>query len=171
MIEKIKNLTPKVAGSAFVHKTAVVSGAVTLAAGASVWPCAVLRADIAPITIGPNSNVQDNAAIHVNYNRPAVIGSGVSIGHGAVVHGAIVGDNCLIGMNAVVLECEIGENCLIGAGSVLTAGKSIPPRSLVIGVPAKVARELTDEEVAHIQKNAAEYIGLAKIFKEESAQL
>jgi len=142
---------------------------VTIANGASVWPCAVLRGDIAEVIIGENSNVQDNACIHVNHNQPAVIGKGVTVGHGAVVHGATVGDNCLIGMNAVVLESEIGPNCIIGAGSVVTAGKKIPAGSLVIGVPAKIIRTLSEDEVNGIIKNAAEYLALAEIFKKDGA--
>ncbi|MDR0291529.1 MAG: gamma carbonic anhydrase family protein, partial [Elusimicrobium sp.] len=130
MIEKIKDLTPVVSPSAFVHKTAVVCGEVRLGENVSVWPCAVLRGDIAAVAVGDNSNVQDNAVIHVNYDRPAVIGRGVTLGHGAVVHGSVIGDNCLVGMNAVVLESEIGSNCIIGAGSVVTAGKKIPAGSL-----------------------------------------
>ncbi len=171
MIEKIKNLTPSINPKAFVHSAAVISGAVTLESGASVWPCAVLRGDIAEIIIGENSNVQDNASLHVNHNCPCVIGKGVTIGHGAVVHGATVGDNCLIGMNAVVLESDIGPNCIIGAGSVLTAGKKIPAGSLVMGVPAKIIRQLTEDEVNGIIQNAKEYLELAKTFKEESKAL
>ena len=171
MKERIDELVPKTAPSAFIHKTAVVCGAVTLGENVSVWPCAVLRGDIAEIVIGENSNIQDNACVHVNYDCPAVIGKGVSVGHGAVVHGSKIGDNCLIGMNAVVLESEVGPNCLIGAGAVVTAGKNIPAGSLVMGVPAKVVRELSEDEINGILRNAHEYVRLAQKFKDKSEEL
>ena len=162
---------PKPARGAFIHKTAVVSGAVTLGEDVSVWPGAVLRGDIAEIVVGENSNIQDNACVHVNYNCPAIIGKGVSVGHGAIIHGSKIGDNCLIGMNAVVLESEIGPNCLIGAGAVVTAGKNIPAGSLVMGVPAKVVRELSEDEINGVLQNAREYVRLAKKFKDAAEEL
>ena len=171
MKERIDELVPKTAPSVFIHKTAVVGGAVTLGEDVSVWPGAVLRGDIAEIQIGENSNIQDNACVHVNYDCPAVIGKGVSVGHGAIVHGSKIGDNCLIGMNAVVLESEIGPNCLIGAGAVVTAGKNIPAGSLVMGVPAKVVRELTEDEMNGILQNARAYVLLAKKFKDAAEEL
>ncbi len=171
MKERIDELVPKTAPSAFIHKTAVVSGAVTLGEDVSVWPGAVLRGDIAEIVVGENSNIQDNACVHVNYNCPAIIGKGVSVGHGAIIHGSKIGDNCLIGMNAVVLESEIGPNCLIGAGAVVTAGKNIPAGSLVMGVPAKVVRELSEDEINGVLQNAREYVRLAKKFKDAAEEL
>ena len=171
MKERIDELVPKTAPSAFIHKTAVVSGAVTLGEDVSVCPGAVLRGDIAEIVVGENSNIQDNACVHVNYNCPAIIGKGVSVGHGAIIHGSKIGDNCLIGMNAVVLESEIGPNCLIGAGAVVTAGKNIPAGSLVMGVPAKVVRELREDEINGVLQNAREYVRLAKKFKDAAEEL
>ena len=171
MKEKIRDLIPEIDGGSFVHKTAVISGKVKLGPGVSVWPCAVLRGDIAAIEIGANSNIQDNAAVHVNHDRPVIIGKGVTVGHGAVVHGAVIGDNCLIGMNSVVLESDIGANCIIGAGSVLTAGKKIPPGSLVMGVPAKIIRTLTEDEVNNIIKNGNEYAQLAAMFKDHAEEV
>lgn len=168
MKERIDALVPKTAPNAYIHPTAVVSGAVTLAEEVSVWPCAVLRGDIAEIVVGEHSNIQDNACIHVNYNAPVSIGRGVTVGHGAVVHGSKIGDNCLIGMNAVVLESEIGANCLIAAGAVVTAGRNIPAGSLVMGVPAKVVRELTEDEMNSILQNAREYRRLAKLYKDKA---
>lgn len=171
MKERIDELVPKTAPNAYVHPAAVLSGAVSLGENASVWPCAVLRGDIAEIIVGDNSNIQDNACVHVNYNCPAVIGRGVTVGHGAVVHGSKIGDNCLIGMNAVVLESEIGPNCLIGAGAVVTAGKNIPAGSLVMGVPAKVVRELTEDEINSMLQNAREYVRLAQEYKDKAEPL
>ena len=144
MIEKLDQLTPVVPSSCFVHTTASIVGQVTLAENVSVFPSAVLRGDIAAITVGEGSNIQDNACLHVNYGAPCQIGAGVSVGHGAVVHGSKIGDNVIIGMNAVVMESEIGPNCIIGAGAVVPAGKRIPAGSLVMGVPGKVVRALEE---------------------------
>lgn len=171
MIEKLGPLTPHVAPSCFVHKTASIIGQVTLEENVSVFPCAVLRGDIAAITVGANSNIQDNAVLHVNYDAPCQIGCGVSVGHGAVVHGSKVGDNVIIGMNAVVMESEIGPNCIIGAGAVVPAGKSIPAGSLVMGVPAKVVRPLEEDEVNAILRNAREYAQAIPLYKEQTQEL
>lgn len=171
MKERIEELIPNTAPSAYIHPTAVLTGAVKVGEDVSVWPCAVLRGDIAEIIVGDRSNIQDNACIHTNYNCPALIGRGVTVGHGAVVHGSKIGDNCLIGMNAVVLESEIGPNCLIGAGAVVTAGKNIPAGSLVMGVPAKVVRELTEDEMNAILQNAGEYVRLGKLYKDKAEVL
>ena len=171
MKQRINELVPNTAPSSYIHPSAVVCGNVSLGEDVSIWPCAVLRGDIAPIIIGDRSNIQDNACVHVNYNCPALIGRGVTVGHGAVVHGSKIGDNCLIGMNAVVLESEIGPNCLIAAGAVVTAGKNIPAGSLVMGVPAKVVRELTEDEMNTILQNAREYVKLGQQFKDNAELL
>lgn len=171
MKERINELVPKTSPSCFIHKTAVIIGDVTVGDNVSVWPCAVLRGDIASISVGENSNIQENACVHVNYGCPAVIGKGVSVGHGAVVHGSKIGDNCLIGMNAVVMESEIGPNCIIGAGAVVPAGKSIPAGSLVMGVPAKVVRQLEEDEVNGIIKNAREYAAAVRLYKDHCEEI
>ena len=171
MKERIKNQVPQVASSAYVHKSAVIIGDVKIGENVSVWPCAVLRGDIAAITIGDNSNLQENACVHVNYGAPVVLGKGVSVGHGAVVHGSKIGDNCLIGMNAVVMESEIGPNCIIGAGAVIPAGKNIPAGSLVMGVPAKVVRRLEEDEVNDIMKNAHDYVDAIPLYKTECKEI
>ncbi len=171
MKERINEQVPCLHANSFIHKTAVVIGDVTVGENVSVWPCAVLRGDIASITVGDNSNIQENACVHVNYGCPAVIGKGVSVGHGAVVHGSKIGDNCLIGMNAVVMESEIGPNCIIGAGAVVPAGKNIPAGSLVMGVPAKVVRPLEEDEVNAIMKNAREYTQAIRIYKDHCEEI
>lgn len=171
MKERINEQVPSVRPSCYVHKTSVLIGDVTLGENVSVWPCAVLRGDIASITVGDNSNIQENACIHVNYDVPCIIGRGVSVGHGAVVHGSKIGDNCLIGMNAVVMESEIGPNCIIGAGAVVPAGKNIPAGSLVMGVPAKIVRKLEEDEVNGIIKNAREYAGAIRLYKDNCEEL
>lgn len=171
MIEKISNLSPVVPASCYVHKTAVVIGDVHVGENVSIWPCAVLRGDIAAIFVGDNANIQENACIHVNYEAPVQIGKGVSVGHGAVVHGSKIGENCLIGMNAVVMESEIGPNCIIGAGAVVPAGQHIPAGSLVMGVPAKVVRQLEEDEVNSIMKNAHDYVQAIGHYKKHCQEL
>jgi len=171
MKQKLKDFAPVIDAAAYVHERAVLIGNVSVGANASVWPNAVLRADIAAIIIGEGGNVQDNASIHVDYDKPAVLGKNVTVGHNAVVHGAKVGDNTLIGMGAIVMECVVGENCIIGAGALIPAGKVIPPGSLVIGAPAKVARDLSDDEKSGLQHHAREYARLAKIFKDTAREV
>ncbi len=151
-------LVPKVAEGAWVAPNATLVGAVTIADGASIWYGAVLRADNEPITIGARSNVQDNCAFHVDKGMPVSLGEGVSIGHGAVVHGATIGAHVLVGMGAVVMNgAVIGEESMIAAGALVTEGMEVPPRSLVAGVPGKIRRELSDAEVENIRNNARIY--------------
>lgn len=150
---------PELDDTAFVADGARIVGAVSLGPGASVWYNAVLRGDSSPIVIGPGSNVQDNVSIHVDAGHPVVVGSRVSIGHNAVVHGCTIGDGSLIGMGAVVLSgAVIGEGCLIAGGAVVLGGTEVPPGSLVAGVPAKVRRALSDDERASLVANAAIYL-------------
>jgi carbonic anhydrase/acetyltransferase-like protein (isoleucine patch superfamily) len=150
--------SPTVAESAWIAPTAVLVGAVEIADGASIWYGAVLRGDNEPIIIGRNSNVQDNAVFHTDEGVPVSLGEGVSVGHGAVVHGSTVGDHVLVGMGAILMNRSvIGSESLIAAGALVPEGASIPPRSLVVGVPAKVARSLTDDEVAKLHRNARLY--------------
>ena len=149
---------PQVDDSAWVAPNATLVGSVTVEAGASVWYGAVLRADNEPIVIGPCSNVQDNCVFHVDVDRPVRLGEGVSVGHGAVVHGATIGDHVLIGMSATVMNgAVIGDESMIAAGALVTEGTQVPPRSLVAGVPGKVRRELSDAEVEKLHENARIY--------------
>jgi carbonic anhydrase/acetyltransferase-like protein (isoleucine patch superfamily) len=149
-------------GEAYVASTAVVIGDVTLGKGASVWYGAIIRGDCAPITIGPLTNVQDGAVIHSDTGVPNDVGAGITIGHGAVVHGRRVGDGCLIGIKAVILGgADIGAGCIIAAGAVVKENAVIPPRSLVAGVPAKVMRAVSDAELEQLRGHAAHYLELA----------
>ena len=158
MLITIDGQTPRVDESAWVAPTASIVGSVTVEAGASVWYGAVLRADNEPITIGARSNVQDNCAFHVDKDQPVTIGKGVSVGHGAVVHGATIGDHVLIGMGAIVMNgAVVGDESMIAAGALVTEGMEVPPRSLVAGVPGKVRRELSDAEVERLHHNARVY--------------
>jgi carbonic anhydrase/acetyltransferase-like protein (isoleucine patch superfamily) len=157
-ILSVSGTSPDLHPSSFVAPGARLIGAVSLAEGASVWYNAVLRADGDSITVGTGSNLQDNVSVHVDAGSPVVIGENVSVGHNAVVHGCTIGDASLIGMGAVVLSrARIGSGCLIAAGAVVLEGTVIPDGSLVAGVPAKVRRELTEDERAGIRRNADAY--------------
>ena len=159
MIIALGDITPTVAADAWVAPTAAVIGAVELAEGASVWYGAVLRGDNEPIRIGANSNVQDNVVIHTDMGAPVVLGSGVSVGHGAIIHGAIVGDDVLVGMGSTIMNrATIGDESLVAAGALVPEDTVIPPRSLVVGVPARVLREMSDEEVERNRRNATTYL-------------
>jgi carbonic anhydrase/acetyltransferase-like protein (isoleucine patch superfamily) len=153
--------------SAYLADTARVTGAVVLGDGVSVWPSAVVRGDVAPVTIGPRTNVQDNATVHCDSGKPNTIGEAVTIGHNAVVHGKSVGDGTLIGMHATVLgETVIGKRCLIAAGALVVPGLVVPDDHVVMGVPGKVARPTTDQEKAYLAWLADHYVTLAKRYHE-----
>lgn len=155
---------PRVAESAFVASGAVLVGQVDLADRASVWYNSVLRAEKEPIHIGEGSNLQDNVSCHVDQGFPLRVGRNVSVGHGAVLHGCTIEDDVLVGMASTVLNgAVIGAGSLVAAGAVVLEGMVIPPGSLVAGVPAKVRRELTDDEIAGIRHNASTYLELAAL--------
>lgn len=154
--------SPSVHQDAFLAPNATLIGRVTIAEDASVFYGAVLRADINSIAVGVGSNVQDNVVMHVDGDAPLSVGSGVSIGHGAVVHGCTIEDDCLIGMGSTVLSgAVIGRGSLVAAGAVVLEGTVVPPGSLVAGVPGKVRRELTDAERQSVSDNARRYVELA----------
>ena len=150
---------PAIEPTAWIAPGAHVLGDVTMGPGCSIWYNAVIRADEAPVTIGANTNVQDCAVIHVSRDCPVTLGEGVTIGHGAIVHGCTVGDNSLVGMGAIVLDgAVIGRDCIVGAGSLVTQGTHIPDGSVAFGSPAKVIRHMRDADIAANQANAAEYV-------------
>ena len=147
---------------------AQVFGDVELGENVSVWHGAVIRGDTDSITIGDNSNVQDNCVVHCTKGFPVEIGKNVSVGHGAVVHGCRLDDNVLIGMNATVLNgAHTGKNSIVGAGAVVSEGKEFPEGSLILGVPAKAIKEVTPEQIELIQNNADNYVKLSKKYKED----
>ncbi len=155
----------------FVHRKAYVAGDVALGENASIWCGACLRGDIAPIRVGKNSNVQDNATIHVGYGLPTVLGENVTVGHNAVVHGCTIGNNVIVGMGSVILDgAVIGDDCIIGAATLVPQRKEIPSGSLVFGNPFRVVRPLTDQEKQSIRANALEYCRLAQIYKEAEGE-
>jgi carbonic anhydrase/acetyltransferase-like protein (isoleucine patch superfamily) len=147
---------------------AQVIGDVELGEDVSIWHGAVLRGDTDSIKIGNRSNVQDNCVVHCTKGFPVEIGDNVSVGHGAVVHGCRLDDNVLIGMNATVLNgAHISKNSIVGAGAVVSEGKEFPEGSLILGVPAKAVKQLTDDQVEMIQNNADNYVRLSKQYKED----
>ena len=155
-------VSPSVDPEAWLAPTAVLVGDVTVSAAASIFYGAVVRGDMAAVTIGEAANLQDNVVVHTAFDYPTVIGTGVSVGHAAVVHGCIIEADCLIGMNATVLNgAVIGEGSLVAAGTVVLEGTRIPPRSLVAGLPGRVRRELTPDECDKIKENARSYLELA----------
>ncbi|MFC9357505.1 gamma carbonic anhydrase family protein [Rhodococcus sp. NPDC057014] len=159
MILAIDSAIPEIGEKTWIAPSAVVIGAATIGCEVGIWYNAVIRADTTSITIGDRTNIQDGCVVHADPGSPAHIGSGVSVGHNATLHGCTVGDNVLIGMGATVLNgAQIGPDSLVAAGALVPERMAVPPRSLVAGVPAKVRRELTDAEVDHIRSNAEGYL-------------
>jgi carbonic anhydrase/acetyltransferase-like protein (isoleucine patch superfamily) len=154
---------PKISETAFIAPNATVIGKVRLGDGVSVWPGAVIRGDKDLIVIEDGSNVQDGAVIHVDLGHPMSIGKNVTIGHAAVLHGCTIGDGSLVGIHATVLnDVVVGKHSIVGAGSVVPEGKRFPDRSLILGVPGKLVRALTDEEVTRISNNAGDYVARSR---------
>jgi len=144
--------------AAYVAPTATVNGDVEVASGASVWFGAVIRGDVESISVGKDTNVQDGAVLHADFGYPCTLKEGVTVGHRAIVHGATVDAHCIIGMGAIILNgAHIGEECIIGAGALVGEGKVIPPRSLVLGMPGRVKRELSEAELQSLRMSAAHY--------------
>jgi len=172
LIKPFQHKSPRIHESAFVAETAAVIGDVVIGARASIWYGVVLRGDINSIRIGDETNIQDNAVVHVDDekrggdNGRAVIGNRVTIGHGAIIHACRIGDNSLIGMGAVVLSrAEIGENCIVAAGAVVKEAMIVPPNSLVAGTPAVIKSTLTPEKIAGLAPHAIRYAELGAEFR------
>src|SRR6185436_16002749 len=156
---RIDDKAPQVAASAYIAAEATLIGAISVGERVTILAGAVVRADNEPIVIGTESNVQEGAVLHADPGFPLTIGRRVTIGHQAMLHGCTIGDGALIGIQAVVMNgAVIGASCLVGAGAVVTEGKSFPERSLILGAPAKVVRELTEDDVAHLERAASGYV-------------
>ncbi|RLD15198.1 MAG: gamma carbonic anhydrase family protein [Caldiserica bacterium] len=163
LIRRYLDKEPKIDKNAWIAESADVIGDVVVERGVSVWYGVVIRADLSKVVIKENSNVQDNCVIHVDHDKPTIIGKGVTVGHGAILHACEIGDNSLIGMGAIVLSgAKIGKNCIIGAGALIPEGKEIVDNSLVLGIPGKVIRKVTDEEVEKLKESSKEYLKLKK---------
>lgn len=166
MIISIKGYTPVVDESSFVADSAQVIGQVVVEHGANIWYNTVVRGDVEKITIGEDTNVQDLSVVHTSTGHPTVIGKGVTIGHRAIIHGCTIEDNVLIGMGTIILDgAHIESDVIIGAGSLVPPRKRIPSKSLVMGSPAKVVRQLSEEEIDSIKRSARGYVELSQHYK------
>lgn len=158
MIYTLDDRQVTVEGTCFVAESATLVGSIVLGADASIWFHAVLRGDNDVITIGPESNVQDGAVLHTDAGIRLTLGRGVTVGHKAMLHGCDVGDYSLVGINAVILNrARIGKHCIIGANALIAEGKQIPDRSLVLGSPGKIVRQVSDEEVERMLHYSAQH--------------
>lgn len=159
---------PVIDESAYIADSASIIGKVRVMKNVSIWPGVTIRGDNEWITIGTNSNVQENSVLHTDPGMPLDIGENVTVGHQAMLHGCTIGDGSLIGIQAVVLNgAKIGRNCLLGAGALVTEGKEFPDNSLILGAPAKVARTLSESDIAKLKASAANYVARGQLFKRE----
>lgn len=157
--------SPQTAEAAFVAPSAVLVGDVRLGRNSSIWFGSVLRGDINFISIGEGTNIQDGCMLHVTSKLPVIVENDVTVGHGAILHGCKVGRGSMIAMGAIVLDgAEIGEHSVVAAGCLVPQGKKIPPGSMVMGIPAKVVRKITPEEIKGIKENTETYIDLARSY-------
>ena len=163
MISEYNGKYPEIKQAAFIAWNADVSGDVVMGKDSSVWFSSTLRGDIARITLGERTNIQDNSALHTDSKNPLQIGAEVTAGHGVILHGCIIKDRCMIGMGAIILSgAIIEEESIVAAGSVIPEGKKYPPRSLIMGIPGKVVRSLTEEEVESNRQTAERYVHKAR---------
>lgn len=166
---RYRGAEPQLASGVYIAPSADVIGKVVLGKDVSLWHQVVARGDVNQITIGEGTNIQDLTMLHVVEEIPLIIGSGVSVGHNAILHACTIGNNCLIGMGAIVLDgAVIGENSVVAAGSVVSPGKKFPANSMIMGTPAKVVRELTKEERTQYGQHFKSYIITKNEFKDES---
>ena len=165
MKQRVNGQSPSLARDAYVHPGAMVIGEVTLGKQSSVWPGTVIRADLSPITIGERTNIQDGCVVHSGVRLQVHIGSGVLVGHRAMLHSCDIGDGALIGMGAIVMDAaKIGEHSIVGAGSLVPKGFVVPPRTVVVGSPCRAVREVTDEEITDIETRCERYVNMAKAY-------
>jgi carbonic anhydrase/acetyltransferase-like protein (isoleucine patch superfamily) len=147
----------------FIAPTASVMGEVTLGESSSVWYGAVIRADVEKIIIGDRTNIQDTAVLHADLGSPTIIGDDVTVGHGAIVHGAVVGNGSLVGMRATILNnAQIGKFCIIGAHALVTEGMQVPDYSMVLGVPAKIVKQIPEDHAHKLLESAAHYVEMGR---------
>ncbi len=169
MIRAYRGVTPKIAASAYIDPSAQVIGDVELGERSSVWPNVTIRGDVNSIRIGEESNIQDNTVIHVDHDDfPTIVGNRVTVGHSVTLHGCVIEDGCLIGIGAIVLNgARIGSGSVIAAGALVPERMEVPPGTMVMGVPAKVKRELTPQERERFSENAQNYVRYRETYREE----
>ncbi len=161
-----KGVWPRIAPDAFIAPDATIVGDVTVESGASVWFGAVIRADMATVRIGPRSNIQDHCTLHTDEHAPVVVGADCSIGHNAIVHGAALGDRVLVGMHATILTgASLGDDCIVAAKALVSEGKRIEPGHLVMGIPGKVARRVSEAERARVLEGSQHYQDFAREYQ------
>ena len=166
MIYDFEGHTPKLDPDSWIASNSVVIGKVELKKDSNIWFNVTLRGDVEPITVGEGSNVQDGSVVHSDPGCPVIIGKNVTIGHLVMLHGCVIEDDCLIGIGSTILnKAKIGKNSIIGANALVTENKVIPERSLVLGSPGKIIREVTDEEIKSIKENAEHYVANYKKYK------
>jgi len=165
-IYQLGDRTPDIAPSAYITDSAHVIGTVKIEAHANIWFGATIRGDNELITVGENSNVQENCSLHTDPGYPLTIGKNVTVGHQAMLHGCTIGEGSLVGIQAVILNgAKIGKNSLVGAGALVTEGKEFPDYSLIIGSPAKAVRTLTEEDVVRMHANTSNYVERGQFYK------
>ena len=166
MIYDFEDNTPRMDPDSWVASNAVIIGKVELKKDSNIWFNVTLRGDVEPITVGEGSNIQDGSVVHTDPGCPTIIGKNVTIGHLVMLHGCVIEDDCLIGIGSTILnKAKIGKNSIIGANALITENKVIPERSLVLGSPGKIVRQVTDEEIKSIKKNAEHYVANYKKYK------
>lgn len=166
MKNQYQNIEPTIDPLARVFPSAIIVGDVTIYPGVNVWFHATIRGDMAKVTIGENTNIQDNAVVHTNIDQPTYIGKNVTVGHSAIIHAATVHDHALIGMGAIILDGAIVEKyAMVAAGCLVPPGKVVPERMLAIGNPMRIVRELREDEIIANQKNVEYYLGLVKKYE------
>jgi gamma-carbonic anhydrase len=168
MIRPYRGVMPRIADSAYIDPSAQVIGDVVVGERSSVWPNVAIRGDVNYIRVGDETSIQDNSVLHVDHRTyPCIIGNRVTVGHGAILHGCEVADRALIGIGAIVLNgARIGPDAIVAAGALVPEGMEVPQGSLVMGTPAKIRREVSDEERAHFKENCDWYVMLGKEYKE-----
>lgn len=166
MIKELKGKKPDIKESCFIAENAAVVGDVKIDENTSIWYGVCIRGDMDRTIIGKNTNIQENSTLHNDFGTPTIVGNNVTIGHNCVIHGCKINDNVLVGMGSIILNgAEIGENTIIGAGSLVTQNKKIPSGVLCLGSPAKVVRNLTEEEIKSIEESSKHYIEMANEHK------
>jgi carbonic anhydrase/acetyltransferase-like protein (isoleucine patch superfamily) len=166
MIKEVKGKAPIIDNTCFIAENATVVGDVTIEENTNIWYSVAIRSDMDITTIGRNTNIQENSTVHNDFGISTTIGDNVTVGHNCIIHGCSVGNNVLVGMGSIILNgAEIGDNTIIGAGSLVTQNKKIPSGVLCMGSPAKVVRELTEEEIKSIKSSAEHYVELGREHK------